>query len=125
MQYNVTTPIEYLSVLEDDWRKKVLLQIRDIIKDFSPKILEGIEYKMLRYGDEHSSIFHLNAQKNFVGLYVGSIGKIDESGELLQGLEKGKGCIRIKKSTDISKTRLDEFIRRAIEIWKSGGDTSC
>lgn len=125
MQYNVKTPAEYLTVLEDDWRKETLQNLREIILTKAPGINERIQYKMLCYGDENSDLFHLNAQKNYVSLYVGNISKIDSAGELLKGLNKGKGCIRFSKSKVIADTRIDQFIERAIELWHRGKDTGC
>ena len=125
MQYDVTSPQQYLDSLSEDWRKEVLSVLRNKILESAPTIKESIEYKMLRYGDDTTSIFHLNAQKNYVSLYVGDKGKIDDSGELLQGLDVGKGCIRIKKSTRLEETRIIDFIEKALGIFKVGGDTSC
>ena len=125
MQYNVETPSEYLKDLEEDWRKVKLLDLRDTIFSKAPDIKESIEYKMLRYGDSKTSVFHLNAQRNYVSLYVGNTKKIDKSGELLKNLNTGKGCIRFKKSTVISDTRIDEFIEQAVNLWKSNKDIDC
>jgi len=125
MQYEVETPSEYLEALEDDWRKEKLLRLREIIFSIAPEITESIEYKMLRYGDSKTSVFHLNAQKNYVSLYVGNTEKIDPSGELLRVLNIGKGCIRLNKSIIISNTRIDEFIEQAVSLWKSNEDIDC
>lgn len=125
MQYDVETASEYLSILEDDWRKKTLLEIRKIIFEKAPEIEESIQYKMLLFGGEHGDLFQLNAQKKYVSLYVGDIKKIDESGELLKGLNLGKGCIRFSKSVTVSNTRIDEFIERTVDLWRIGEDTSC
>ena len=125
MQYDVETPSEYLTALEEDQRKEKLLDIRDIIFSKAPEIVESIEYKMLRYGDSKTSVFHLNAQKNYVSLYVGNTEKIDKSGELLKDLNIGKGCIRFTKSITISETRIDEFIDRAVSLWNNSKDIDC
>ena len=125
MQYDVKTPTEYFSALAEDWRKEKLLQLRNIIKAKAPDLEEGIEYKMLSYRDERGSIFHLNAQKNFVGLYVGNAKKVDKKNDLLKSLDVGKGCIRFKKSNVVADTRIDEFIEQAITLWKNGEDIGC
>lgn len=125
MQYDVETPSEYLAALKEDWRQEKLLELRDLIFSKAPKITESIGYKMLRYGGNKTSVFHLNAQKNYVSLYVGNTEKIDESGELLKDLNIGKGCIRFKKSTIISDTRIDEFIDQAVCLWKNNKDIDC
>jgi len=125
MQYDVNSAKQYLEILEDDWRKKKLLEVRDMIFSKAPNITESIEYKMLRYGNDESSVFHLNAQKNYVALYVGNIDKIENGKELLKTFNLGKGCIRIKKNIDLNKTQIVEFIQNAISQWTEGKDISC
>lgn len=125
MQYDVSTPEEYLSRLENDWRREKLLELREIILTCGPDLTEGIDYKMLSYRDERGIVFGLNAQKHYVALYVGDAKKIDPDGTLLAGLDVGKGCIRFTKSKAVSDTRIREFIQRAVELWKSGADIDC
>ena len=76
MLYDVISSSDYLETLEDDWRKAHLMKIRDMILDAAPKIVERINYKMLAYGTDTVELFHLNAQKGYVSLYVGNIEKI-------------------------------------------------
>lgn len=125
MLYDVKTPKEYLEQLRDDWRREKVHALRQIILDKGPKLTENITYKMLGYGDEGNAAFCLNAQKNYVSLYVGNASKVDPGGELLEGLNRGKGCIRFTKSVDIAATRIDEFIERAVEMWEQGEDFDC
>lgn len=125
MQYEAQTTTDYLSELEVDWRKQKLLEIRALIQSKAVNYTECISYKMLGYKDDSGIVFHLNAQKNFVGLYVGDIKKIDIDGSLLAGLDLGKGCIRIKKSTLLKETRIEEFIDRAIGFRNQGKDIEC
>ena len=125
MQYEVDLPEEYVAALEDDWRKEKLLKLRSIIKTKAPQLEEGIEYKMLRYSDGQGTIFHLNAQKNYVSLYVGNAEKIDPDGRLLEGIDVGKVCIRFKKSVNISDTLIEEFISRTIDLREQGKDIDC
>lgn len=80
---------------------------------------------MLCYTFENKSVFHLNAQKAYVCLYVGNINKVVNSKTLLKEFDLGKGCIRIKKNVNISETKLDEFILETINLWKKGGNTDC
>ncbi len=125
MLYNAKTPDEYLEQLEMDWRRDKLLELRTIIQREAPYLSEGINYKMLSYSDERGAAFHLNAQKGYVSFYVGDASKVDPSGELLKGIDVGKGCIRFKKSINISDTRINEFIQRAAEYWNKGVDIDC
>ncbi|TQV89329.1 iron chaperone [Aliikangiella coralliicola] len=125
MQYDVKTPAEYLDNLEDDWRREKLGVLRALIKKTAPDLVEGIHYKMLSYQDERGVIFHLNAQKNYVSLYVGDARKIDPEGLLLKGIDVGKGCIRFKKSTPIDTTNIAQFLKKLISLWKKGEDIGC
>lgn len=125
MLSDAETPSEYIGQLDDDWRRDKLLKIRAIIKEQAPQLSERIHYKMLGYGIDDVYVFHLNVQRAYVSLYVGSASKVDPGGTLLDGLNVGKGCIRFSKSTEIAKTRIDEFISRAFTIWKAGEDIDC
>jgi uncharacterized protein YdhG (YjbR/CyaY superfamily) len=124
MQYAADTPEGYIQLLEDDWRKTFLLDIRQMIL-LNAGISEKIEYKMLAFGNKDNTLFHLNAQKNYVSLYVGDTTKIDPKGELLDGLNIGKGCIRFSKSTIPQNTTIQKFISKAYEFWAKGKDLSC
>jgi uncharacterized protein YdhG (YjbR/CyaY superfamily) len=125
MHYEAKTPEDYLKQLEPDWRKDKLEAVRTLIKSSGPELSEEIKYGMLSFIGKSGSVFHLNAQKNYVSLYVGNISKIENSEELLKGFDRGKGCIRIKKNIDLSETRINEFIEQTLEVWRQGGDTAC
>ena len=82
VQYNATASTDYLDQLETDWRKETLLELRNLILAQSDNLQEGMQYKMLSYSDSSGTIFHLNAQKHYVSLYVGDINKINPSLDL-------------------------------------------
>jgi uncharacterized protein YdhG (YjbR/CyaY superfamily) len=123
MQYSANNPSEYLSALESDWRKEKLLEIREMILHLN--LEEGMEYKMLNYRLKGKSIFHLNAQKGYVSLYVGNIEKVPESKTLLEGFNLGKGCVRISKSQKLEQTGLHQFIQNTVTFCTKGGNTDC
>lgn len=125
MQYDVKTPEEYMDKLGPDWRRKTLEQLRSLIKSRAPQLQEGINYKMLSYSDARGAVFHLNAQKSYVSLYVGDAGKIDADGTLLAGLSVGKGCIRFGKSVNPADTGIAAFIERAVALHEQGEDIGC
>lgn len=125
MQYNVNDVEEYLAILENDWRKDTLLSLRALINEFAPGLTEAIKYKMLSYGDEKGSLFYLNAQKNYVSLYVGATKKIDPDGVLLKSIDLGKGCIRFKKTVHPEDTKIKDFITTAKSLWDKGVDVGC
>jgi uncharacterized protein YdhG (YjbR/CyaY superfamily) len=125
MQYDAKTPAEYFDMLENDWRKEKLLELRKLIRKLGPELDEGIQYKMLSYSGSKGGAFALNAQKGSVNLYVGNAKKIDPDGSLLKGLDCGKGCIRFKRTVAVADTRIDEFIAQALSMWRKGEDFSC
>ncbi|WOV86511.1 DUF1801 domain-containing protein [Sporosarcina oncorhynchi] len=125
MQYDAKNPEAYLEMLEDDWRKEKLLAIRQMILTYAPELEEVIRYKMLNYGTEDNYVLALNAQKQYVSLYVGTIEKVENAETLLAGYKYGKGCIRVKKSIKIEETGLEQFIHKTIDMWRAGEDTAC
>ena len=125
MQYDVSSPAEYMESLDSDWRKDRLKELRNIILQQDSAIQVTINYKMLCFKLNDSVLFHLNAQSAYVSLYCGNTKKIDPDGALLAGLSIGKGCIRFTKSKTISKTRIAEFIERAVVLLKEGEDIGC
>ena len=125
MQYDVSSPLEYMESLELDWRKEKLQELRAIILRQDLEIQETINYKMLCFSLNDTVLFHLNAQKGYVSLYCGDTKKIDPEGELLAGLGTGKGCIRFSKTKDIAATRIEDFIKRAVYLLKAGEDIAC
>jgi uncharacterized protein YdhG (YjbR/CyaY superfamily) len=125
MQYDAKTPAEYLSMLADDWRKERVLGFRKLLKAHAPELKEHIQYKVLMYGDDKGGVFGLNAQKNFVGFYVGNARKVDPDGSLLDGLSTGKGCIRFTKTKKLEDTRIVEFIQKAMAMRRRGEYFGC
>ena len=125
MQYDAKTPAEYLDMLENDWRKEKLIELRKLIKKLGPELDETIRYKMLSYSGSKGGAFALNAQKGSVSLYVGNAKKVDPDGSLLKGLDVGKGCIRFKKTIAVDDTRIAEFIAKAMTMWRKGEDFDC
>lgn len=115
MQSNAATPDDFIAGLDHDWRRETLGQIRAIIRREGADLDESMHYKMLGYSNAGEFIFHLNAQKGYVSLYVGDISEIDPAHVLLDGLDVGKGCIRFRKSNPVPSTRIDEFIARALQ----------
>ncbi|MEM6384537.1 MAG: DUF1801 domain-containing protein [Pseudomonadota bacterium] len=125
MLSDASNPKQYLEQLPEDWRRRTLLELGSIIHETASDLTESMSYGMLGYGAGDSFAFHLNAQRNYVSLYVGNASDIDPSGELLKGLNVGKGCVRFTKSKSPGDTRISEFIARAHEHWKTSGQTGC
>ena len=125
MQSDAITPEDYIASLEDDWRRATLLELRSLIMAQAPQLTEQMHYKMLGYGDGEAFLFHLNAQRHYVSLYVGNVTRIDPDGVLVKGLNVGKGCIRFSESKKVSETRIDDLIARALVLWQQGEALDC
>lgn len=121
MQYDVDTPEEYLGALDHDWRRVSLMTIRQTLKDVAPEWTESVAHKMLCFSDEDGPVLHLNAQKAYVGLYVGDIDALDPDGSLTAGIPRGKTCLRYSKSRDVGDPRLAQLIER-IKLRRAAGD---
>ena len=84
MIHDAATPEEYLSVLEHDWRKDRLLEIRDLFLAMTGAT-EGMNYKMLHYSVGTRGLGILNAQKGYVAIYMDDLSKLDPDGSLRVG----------------------------------------
>jgi uncharacterized protein YdhG (YjbR/CyaY superfamily) len=125
MQYNVDSVEAYFDALENDWREEKLKQVRTLLLSTFPELDEGINYKMLCYSYLQTPVFHLNAQRGYVGLYVGDISKIDPENQISEHFNTGKGCIRISKTKQVDSGPLEAFLVLASAAVKAGKDHGC
>ena len=114
-----------MEILEKDWRLETLEKLRAYIREDHPDLIEMVVEGVLGYGKHDDKAFYLHVQKQHVGVYVGDAARIDTDGSLLDGLDVGKGCVRIRKSVDVDKSEIREFISRTVAMWKSGVVTTC
>lgn len=125
MVYEAKNPTEYIKALEKDWRLEKLQVLRRLIKKHVPKVKEVISYKMLGYDYKKGKLFHLNAQKAYVGFYVGDTKRLDPKGTLLKGINCGKGCVRFKKTTEINEGNMIKLIKNAVSLKDQGIGLDC
>lgn len=125
MQYNVSSVQEYLDAVQADPKYAKFMEIREYLRSEYPEFEESVEYGMLRFGTSDDAVFYLQVQRQHIGLYVGDIAKIDPDGGTLRGVNHGKGCIRLRKTSDLEKSGIFLFIDKTIELWKNGEDISC
>lgn len=147
MQYNATSPEDYISQVPEE-RQDTLKKLRKVINDNLPKgFEEGMQYKMIGYYVPHSVYpdgYHCDpktplpfmsfaSQKNSVNLYhMGIYAKK----ELLdwfvreypkhckRKLDMGKSCIRFKKMDEIPFELIGELTKKMsgeewIDIYES------
>ncbi len=96
MQYDAATPDAYLKMLDDDWRRERVLALRDVFLRLDD-IEEGMAHGMLQYRRNGEVFAHLNAQKGYVGVYLGELEKIDPGAAIRGKMSCGKACLRVKK----------------------------
>ena len=77
MQYDAKNPEDYLDVFDGNWRREKLQMLRTVIQRKATDLTAPTNYKLLSYGDNRGLIFHRNAPKDFVSLYVGNASKVD------------------------------------------------
>ena len=141
MQYEASTPNDYIDQLPED-RKGPVGTLRKTILDNLPKgFEEGINYKMLGYYVPLSAYpdgYHCNpklpvpfmnvaSQKNFVALYHMGIYAKKELLDWFVGeypkhskykLDMGKSCIRFKKVEAIPYELIGELVQKmTMEEW--------
>ena len=104
MIHTATSPDEYLRVLPDDWRKERLLHVREMLLA-QPGATEGMRYGMLGYDLNEKHLAVMNVQRRYVSLYMDSLSDLDPNGDLLEGMDYGRACLRIKKTTDMARVR--------------------
>jgi len=124
VNYAAKSPEEYLSVIDHDWRYETLTKLRAIILELAPEWEEVIDYNMLGYGPPEDPVMHLNAQKGYVGLYVGNVKTVDPDGSILGPMNNGKGCVRFKKRNAIGD-EARAFIHRYLELKNQGIELGC
>jgi len=123
--YNVATPAEYLKVIDQDWRRDKLLELRALITQLAPSWQEVVSYKMLGYGEPGNPVLHLNAQKGYVGLYVGDVARVDPDGSLLGGIDYGKSCVRFRKKNRVTDPGVKAFLKRYVAMKARGEEFEC
>ena len=113
MQYDATTPEAYLGLLENDWRRERLVAIRDVFLGLKG-IEEGIGHGMLQYRRNGEVFAYLNAQKGYVGVYLGDLERIDPGAAIRGTMNCGKSCVRVRKRDDLGV--VEELIGRKAEM---------
>ncbi len=135
MQYEATTPKDYISQLPED-RQVPVEKLRKTVAENLPKgFEEGMNYKMIGFYIPHSSypdgyhcdpklpvpFINIASQKNFVALYHSGI---YAKKELLDWfvqeypkhckykLDMGKSCVRFKKMEDIPYDLIAELCKK-------------
>lgn len=141
MQYEATSPKDYIKQLPEDRKGPVSMLRKTILDNLPAGFEEGINYKMLGYYVPLSTYpdgYHCNpklpvpfmnvaSQKNFVALYHMGLYARKELLDWFVGeypkhsnykLDMGKSCIRFKKVDAIPYELIAELVRKmSMEEW--------
>lgn len=141
MQYDASTPEEYLEMIPEE-RKPAMEKLRSVIlKNLDKGFEEGMNYKMIGFYVPHSNypngyhcdpklplpFMNIASQKNFIALYhMGIYAKKDlydwfvseYSKHCKYKLDMGKSCIRFKRIEDIPYDLIGELTSKmTMEEW--------
>ncbi len=132
MQYDASTPEEYLDLIPEE-RKAPMKKLREVIlKNLPQGFEEGMNYKMLGYYVPHSvyppgyhcdpklplPFMNIASQKNFIGVYHMGVYANPELYDWFVTqyakhckfkLDMGKSCVRLKKMDDIPYALIGEL----------------
>lgn len=111
MRRHAANPAEYLAGLEG-WQLAKVEQLRRLILDSAPQEVEAVRGGILYY-DDGGDLFALAAQKHYVSLYVLAPGVLPGEDGALEGLDRGKGCVRFKARTEVPEAAIGDLLRRA------------
>ena len=141
MQYDATSPEDYINQLPED-RKAPITKLNKVIKKHMPKGLEaGMGYGMQAYYVPKSiypkgyhckpfpplPFINLASQKNFIALYHSGLYAKKELYDWFVAeypkhckykLDMGKSCVRFKKIDDIPYDLIEELLgKMSVEEW--------
>jgi len=135
MQYEVTTPDEYIKAIPEE-RRAIMQRLRDTIKENLPDgFAEVINYKMIGYVVPHSlypngyhcdpklplPFINIASQKNYIALYHSGIYAstvimdwfVAEYPKYVSTkLDMGKSCVRFKKIDQIPYNLIAELCQK-------------
>ena len=135
MQYDASSPDDYISQLPED-RKGPVQKLRQTVKDNLPSgFEEGINYKMIGFYVPHTTypagyhcdpklplpFINVASQKNFVALYhMGMYAKKEIHDWFVSEypkhckhkLDMGKSCVRFKKVDDIPYDLIAQLVTK-------------
>lgn len=112
MRRDADNPEEYLAGLEG-WRRAKVECLRRLVLASAPRVTETVRSGILYY-DDGGDLFALAAQKRYVSLYVLAPGILSADDGRLEGLDRGKGCIRFGARAEIPEAVIGDLLRRAV-----------
>ena len=106
----MNTVDEYIDAFPEE-TKKILQQIREIIKDSAPDAIEGINYGMPSYKVTGKPLVYFAAFKNHIGFYATPTGHTAFVSELSK-YKQGKGSVQFP----LNKPIPFDLIKKMVEF---------
>ena len=124
MQYDVSSPEEYLEALDHDWRKDRLWRSEDSSSSTAPSLRRAFSTKCSAMAVEIGSL-RPQCPKG-IRQFVRGFNRQDRKCQRLAGvLQHREGMYSDQEVVDVRSTGLEEFIKKTIDLWRNGQDTSC
>jgi uncharacterized protein YdhG (YjbR/CyaY superfamily) len=124
VQSKATTVDAYLDEAPKE-RRAALDTLRQLIRKLAPKAVESMQYGMATYHVNDGMACALASQKQYMALYVGGDGPLDNHRAALGKLNCGKGCIRFKKLEDLPLDTITAILKEVFRQRKAGVATKC
>ena len=109
---------------QEEWKGKIIIQIRKILKKSAPNSKEVIKWSQPVYEDENGPFCFMKAHKNHVniGFWWGT--KMKDPNNILEGDGVKMRHIKFFKDTTIDKKVISDFIIEASSLNKKFGNPS-
>ncbi|WP_462413205.1 DUF1801 domain-containing protein [Neobacillus sp. Marseille-QA0830] len=97
--------------------RNIVVSLRKIILDSSPKLIEELKWSMPNYSS-NGLVCYIQAAKNYVnlGFFRGTELQEKDTNKLLQGTAKMMRHIKIKKIDDIQPEAFASLIQEAVAL---------
>ncbi|WP_100658569.1 hypothetical protein [Alteromonas flava] len=124
MQHDIANAQAFMTSLTVEWQNALINDVINYVTELDSSIECFIQYKMLAVGyanssAENQSMCCINAQKNYVSLYVGNVNRVDPTGELSEHFDCGQACVRIRKRRAHERTKVYALLDAVYRDWRS------
>jgi hypothetical protein len=101
---------------QEEWKSKILIDLRKIIKKSAPKSKESIKWSQPVYEDNIGPFCFLRAHKDHVniGFWWGS--KLKDKNNILEGEGEKMRHIKIFQKTKIDEKEISLFIEQSLNL---------
>jgi len=93
-------------------RRSALEELRSLILEVAPDVVETMKYRMPTYEYE-DVLCSLASQKHYMSLYMDT-GIVEKYREKLAGLSVGKSCIRFKRLEDLPLDTIRQMLKESV-----------